>query len=822
MLWHYITVAARGLIRHKLYSFINIAGLALGLACVTLIVLFIRYETSYDRWVPDSAHLYRIEIMARLPGRQGLYKTALSPGPMAKAMQEGIPGVLAATRLRASQLSLWVGDRGFFESIDVVEPNFFQVIRYPLLAGDPAHVLDQPESVVLSADTARKFFGTANVVGRTVSVRWMQCARAGADCREGSAALQVTGVMRDLPRNSQLAADVVVPTTSLLGSWGDAREWLSASYYSYVLLAPGVSPQSVIAEFRPIMDRDAGPEMASRHLKGPASRFFQVQLTPFVDVHLASGGYVENMTPPGSWVTVYGIGIVGALILLVACFNFMNLATARASLRAREISLRKCVGASRKELMAQLLGESVLMALCALVLALVLVEILLPAFDRLLDRPIVFHYLADWRLLLMVIGIAAGAGLISGSYPALVLSGLRPAMVLRAGGSGQAGSGRLRALLVVLQFVVSIGLGIGAIVVARQISFARQMDLGFDPRDVVVMSTNGVPSTQSLIEALRKFQGVQGATLSDTVPFTGGHPLWLARLPGQTGFDTVRKIAADPDFPRVYHIPLIAGRLLSANRQQDTVSNDDEAAPRNAGHNILINVAAAERFGYTPEQAIGKTIIVNNSPMLVAGVLGNIKTFGALEPVTPTVYFYDPTRTSTLSVRISDRDEAGTLAFIDRTWRTFAPVYASRRYFLSARYATYYQASQQEGVTLEIFVAVAILIACLGLFGLTVFTAERRTKEIGIRKVSGARTRDIVALMLWRISAPVLVANLIAWPVAYYYLTRWLQGYASRISLDPLYFLAAGAAALLIAWATVYVHTLRLARISPVSSLRYE
>lgn len=822
MLWHYIMVAARGLIRHKLYSFINIAGLALGLACVTLIVLFIRYETSYDRWVPDSARLYRIEIMARLPGRQGLYKTALSPGPMAKAMQEGVPGVLAATRLRTSQLSLWVGDRGFFESVDVVDPNFFRVIRYPLLAGDPAHVLDQPESVVLSVDTARKFFGTANVVGRTVSVRWMQCASSGADCREGSAALKVTGVMRDLPRNSQLVADVVVPTTSLLGSWGDARQWLSASYYSYVVLAPGVSPQSVVAEFRPIMDRDAGPAMARRYLKGPASHFFQVQLTPFVDVHLASGGYVQNMTPPGSWVTVYGVGIVGALILLVACFNFMNLATARASLRAREISLRKCVGASRRELMAQLLGESVLMALCAWVLALVLVEMLLPAFDSLLDRPIAFHYIADWRLLVMIIGIAVGAGLIGGSYPALVLSALRPGMVLRAGGSGPAGSGRLRTLLVVLQFVVSIGLGIAAIVVSRQISFARQMDLGFDPRDVVVMRTASVPSTQSFIEALRKFPGVQGAALSETVPFTSDHPLWLAKLPGQTGFNTVRKIATDPNFPGVYHIPLVAGRLLSMDREQDKLSNDDDAEAKNAGHNILINVAAAERFGYTPEQAIGKTIIVNNSPVHIVGVLGNIKTFGALEPVTPTVYFYDPTRMWTLSIRISGRDEAGTLAFIDRTWRTFFPVYSSQRYFLSTRYATYYQASQQEGVTLEIFVAVAILIACLGLFGLTVFTAERRTKEIGIRKVSGARTRDIVALMLWRISAPVLLANLIAWPVAYYYLDRWLQGYASRISLNPLYFLAAGAVALLIAWATVYLHTLRLAQTNPVYSLRYE
>lgn len=820
MFWHYVTIAARGLIRHKLYSFINIAGLALGLACVTLIVLFIRYETSYDRWVPDSARLYRLEIEAKLPGRHGLYKTALTPGPIAKAIAEGVPGVLAATRLRTNESSLWVGDRGFFESVDVVDPNFFQVIRYPLLAGDPAHVLDQPESVVLSEDAARKFFGTAAVVGRTVSIRWMQCASSGTDCTEGSAALKVTGVMRDLPKNSQLAGDVVLPTTSLLGSWGDARQWLSANYYTYVVLAPGVSPGSIIAAFRPIMDRDAGPAMVRRHLQGPASQLFRLQLTPFVDVHLASAGYVQNMTRPGSWVTVYGIGIIGALILLMACFNFMNLATARAGMRAREISLRRCVGASRGELITQLLGESVIVALCALVLALVLVETLLPAFDGLLDRPIAFHYIADWRLLLMIIGIAAGAGLVSGSYPALVLSGVRPGMVLRAGGSGPPGSGRLRTLLVVLQFVVSIGLGVGAIVISRQISFARQMDLGFDPQHVVVMRTGGVPSARSFMDALRKFPGIQGESLSDRVPFTAGHPLWLAKVPGQSDFITVRKIATGPSFPRVYRIPLMAGRLLAVDRAEDMLSN--EARPSNAGHNILINEAAAERFGYTPQQAIGKTIIVNSSPVHIVGVLGNIKTFGALEPVMPTVYFNDPHQMSTLSIRVSERNMAATLARIDRTWRKFAPVYPSQRYFLSDRYATYYQASEQEGLTLEIFVTVAILIACLGLFGLTVFTAERRTKEIGIRKVSGARTGDIVALMLWRVSAPVLVANVIAWPLAYYYLTRWLQGYASRIPLNPLYFLAAGAAALLIAWSTVYIHTLRLARTSPVYSLRYE
>ncbi|MGA7541236.1 MAG: FtsX-like permease family protein [Steroidobacteraceae bacterium] len=548
-------------------------------------------------------------------------------------------------------------------------------------------------------------------------------------------------------------------------------------------------------------------------------------MTPFRDVHLDSSGYWQNMTPAGSRITVYGTAVIGLLILLVACFNFMNLTTARATLRAREISLRKCVGASRRQLIAQLLGESVALALCSLALALVLVEVLLPAFADFLQRPIAFHYLADWPISLMVLGIAMGAGLLSGSYPALILSGFRPGSLLRTGGSGQPGSGRLRSALVVLQFAVSIGLGIAAIVAARQISFARRIDVGFDPYNIVIMRTP-YPHTQSFIEAVRKRAGVLGTALSDSngMPFAQeyahGHPLGLVRVPGRPGTTLMSMMKVGPNFPPLYRIPLLAGRLVSDARSEDTLT--DSFSPQYTGHSILINAAAAARLGYTPKQAIGKTIIFDLNAVRIVGVLGNIKDSGALDPVKPMVFLNDRFHMQTISIRISGHDTPATLTFIDRTWRTFAPLSTPQHYFLSARYGLLYRSYQRQGVMLEIFVGVAVIIAVLGLFGLTVFTAERRTKEIGIRKVSGARTRDIVRLMLWRIAAPVLVANVIAWPVAYLYLRHWLDGYAYRIALNPVYFVAAGAVALLIAWATVYANTLRLARTSPVHALRYE
>jgi putative ABC transport system permease protein len=547
-----------------------------------------------------------------------------------------------------------------------------------------------------------------------------------------------------------------------------------------------------------------------------------MHLTPFADVHLASAGYHDNMTPAGSWITVYGIGAIGVLILLIACFNFMNLATARAMLRAREIAVRKCVGASRGHLIVQFLGESVLMALLAMALALATVEMLLPAYGAFLQRPITFHYFGDWPLSLAILGLAIAAGLLSGSYPALVLSGFRPATVLRANKSGQAGAGRLRVILVVLQFAVSIGLGISAMVVFRQIGFARNVELGFQPGNIVVLRTFELApgSRESLAETLRSNPHVLATALSSAVPFTGENSLGVVQLPGHAELLTVNRIIMSPEFPRLYNIPLIAGRLLSRKHGDDTLS--DTTVPANEGRNVLLNVAAAARFGYTPQQVIGKTIVYNGNHVSVVGVLGNVKMDGALEPVKPTVYFNDRNVTWALSVRIDGQDIPGTLAFIEQTSRAFAPATLLSRYFLSDGFGTLYRSEEKQGLMFSICVAVAILIACLGLFGIAAFTTQRRNREIGIRKVFGARALDIVRLLLGQFSIPVLIANVIAWPVAYYYLHHWLAGYAYRVALSPLYFVAVGAAALGIAWITVLGHAMRVARRNPILAMRYE
>jgi putative ABC transport system permease protein len=821
---NYLTIALRNIAKHKLYSFINIAGLALGLACVIFVILFIRDETSYDKWVPNSSRLYKLETVTHVPGRPPTNSAAV-PFPVPAAMKDEIPEVTAATRLIREYMTLSVANRQFLQGVDVVDSNFLQVVRLPLVAGDPATVLLQPESLVLSEDTARKFFGDANPLGQTVTVAKANCDGTDvAACQGATITLKVTGVLRNLPTNSQLVADVVMANTSIADRENPQRkeDWVSPRYFGYLALAPSVDPQAVIAKLAPILDRGATPKLRSLGLSVRGSQILAMHLTPFAEVHLASAGLSDNMTPAGSWITVFGIGAIGLLILLIACFNFMNLATARAMLRAREIALRKCVGAGRRQIIIQFLGESVLMAFCALALALPIVEILLPAYDAFLERPIAFHYFDDWPLSLTILSVVITAGLISGSYPALVLSGFRPAAVLRTNNSGQAGTGRLRAILVVLQFAISIGLGIAAIVVFRQISFARNIDLGFHQSNIVALSTFELTPNRrdSLAQTLRSHPGVLATALSSAVPFMSDNALGLAQLPGQPDAITVNKIMISPEFPRLYGIPLIAGRPFSESRGEDTLS--DWTVPANEGHNVLLNVAAAARFGYTPQQAVGKTLVYSGNHVNVVGVIGDVKMEGAREPVKPTVFFNDQSSTWMLSVRLNGRDIPAALTFIDKTCRAFAPTTSFSRYLLSDSFGTLYRSDEKQGVMFGICVAIAILIACLGLFGIAAFTTQRRTKEIGIHKVFGARTRDIVRLLLWQFSIPVLIANLIAWPVAYFYLHHWLESFAYRITLNPLYFLGATAVALAVAWITVLGHAMRVARGRAILALRYE
>ena len=836
MLRHYLKMATRSLICHKLYSVINIVGLAVALACAILILLFVRDQLSYDGWIPGTENLYRLAVTFHSAGTSPL-ATGQCPFPVLTAVGEKIPQVKAVLHVVPEEMTVMTGSLEANQKVTFVDPNFFQVLRLPLVEGDPAHVLAQPESVVLSESMAHKYFGNSDPVGRTLRLSGMLidlCAPDDARCYGATHTLTVTGVLRDLPHDTQLQANFLVPNGSLADELKPSEKegmWEGTlGDYGYVQLEAGARPGGVLNALKPILDSAIDLKGAGIFSRG--SQLERYRLVPFRDAHLSiDGEQFGGMTPGGSRDTVYGFAVISLLIVLVAGSNFMNLATARATLRAQEIGLRKVAGARRGQIAMQVLSEATFTSLIAFALALSLVETLLPAYDRFLGEPIRLHYPGDLPLLLAMACGAVILGLLSGIYPALVLSGFRPAASLKARVGGHTGSGLLRSALVIGQFAVSIALGVAAIVVFRQISYARGLDPGFVRDDVVVLRNlaNVSPGgRERLADLVKSGPGVQAAALSDVVPFdrffTETTVLWSERTTAGVG---TRLIHSGPSFASLYGMRLLAGRWLPEQEANRTAFSAAEPV------NVLISATAARRLGYSPEAAVDRILSVRGSEAAqsthsqaarfrVVGVLDDAMINGVREPPQPTMFLPADRGAEFLSVRVRAGELPRALAFIDRVWRSLAPSVALQRYFLSDSYNEQFAAAEKQGTMFAIFVAMAIFIGCLGLFGLAVFTAERRTKEIGIRKVSGARTRELVRLTLWRISVPVLAANVIAWPIAYHYLHRWLEGYAYRISLDPLYFLAAGGGALLIAWATVYVNTLRLARTSPIHALRYE
>jgi putative ABC transport system permease protein len=824
LLGNYFATALRNLFRHKLYSAINIAGLGLGLACALLILLFIRDELSFDRWVPENESLYSVQIQLALPGRPVLSFTR-SSFPLAAMLKDNLPEIAAMTRFWPGSRTVTVAGNSFAQQVVEADPDFFDVVRLPLVAGTRATILNRPDSIVLSQTAARRLFGDTDPIGRMLVVNVAECGASSVSCANKGVPLRVTGVMRDLPYNTHMRADAVIPHTSLAGGISDRvrQNYFGVGGFAYVRLAPGSDPAAVEMKIPALLDRHADV-MAGLGMPLQASKVLQVHLQPFSAVHMQGGGKSGSMVPPGSPVMLYGLGVIGLLILLVACFNFTNLATGRAALRAREIALRKCAGARRGQLVFQFLGEAVLTSLLALVVALSLAEIVMPAFASFLGRPLTFRYLADWPFILLVLLVAVLAGLVSGLYPALVMSRFRPAPILRANSRGHAGSSRLRTALVVLQFTVAIGLGIVTLGVFFQIDFMRKVEMGFRHDNILVINTSRSMTEnarETFVAELARHPRIRDVAVSGDVPFSESSTIAQMRLPGAADYLTMDRQVITPEYFRLYGLRLLAGRLLSDARQDDRMAGANPV-PENEGKNVLVSRAAATRFGFTPDTIIGKTVLYGPARVRIVGVVDDTRIGGAREAVRPLVFFNYRPFGAYVSLRLDGTHVAETLAFIDAHWRRFAPNVAIQRQFLDDGFAQLYRPDEKQGTLFGVFVGIAIAIASLGLFGLASFAAARRTREIGIRKTFGARTRDVMRLLLWQFSRPVLLANLIAWPMAWYGLHRWLQGFADRISLHPGYFILVGFAALLIAWVTVFTHTWRVARANPIHALRTE
>lgn len=810
MLKNTLTVTARTILRYPLYSAINIVGLAVGLAAVIMILLFVRYELSYDRNLQDHERIYRVSRMFHAPNSAVLDLATIAPNAM-PLLTSDFHEIEDGTRLLQSNVLFADGDAKIYvPKATFADHNVLQVLKFPLIHGDPQTAFTGPMSLIVTEALAHKFFGTSDVLGQTLTMNMRD--------------MVITGVMADLPENSHFVIDALMPHDILVNRFGQGfmESWGNNSFLTYFRLAEGANIEAV---------ESGMPDFLDRHVGEDAALWNSFVYQPLVDIHLYSGRQSE-MKANGSIETVYTLIAISFIVLAIACINFMNLTTARATQRAREIGVRKAIGATRRMLIRQFMSEAIGITLLALIAAIALVELGLPNFNGFMDTEIEFRYLSDPVVMGLLIGVLVVVGTLAGSYPAFVLSAFEPAGVLHAS-EGRAGS-TLRRILVVGQFAVSIVLIIATGVVYMQIQFAKNIPLGYETEQILVVSNPRGQDPEVIYPAFRNEMSgsadIIGVTASSYMPTSAlldGDGYTIKGGENSRPF-SFRTLSIDYDFFETYGISMVAGRPLSLAFGSDIL----RALPENPDEvrgSVVVNESVAHALGFPEaEDAVGQIMLTpsftdsqnGNSELTIVGVASDVYYSSVHSEIEPLVMLRLPDRFNFYGIRIEKGNLAGTLAMIDQAWARAVPDFPIVRSFLDDRFDQMYLSEERQGQIFTVFASLAILIASLGLFGLASFTAERRVKEIGIRKSLGATVFSVVRLLSTEFTVLVVIANLIAWPLAWYVMRVWLDGFAYRVDISPLLFIAAGGLSIVIALATVGGQAARSARISPALSLR--
>lgn len=827
---NYLTVGVRALAKNRTYAFINILGLAIGLAACLLISLFVREHLSFDRFVPNADKIYQLQSFNTDPETGAVDSLQMSPYATGAALKKDFPQIE-----RLAYATNWqpvIMDKGQPRQLTVTQvgPDFFKIFDLPFVRGTAAAALPDINSIVVSQKTAIAMFGSEDAVGRTVTTQG----------RDGSRDFRITGVFKDLPRNSHNRMGMAVLIDPAKFQPGQETQWGWYSGYNYVQLKPGADVAVLNAQLNAWKARAAPKDMVGGQLLSQAANNrFELVALPDVHLGLAKNGPSGNEEDAGTIVT---FAILAVLILIMACVNFTNLATARASQRAREVALRKVLGASRGQLIAQFLSESVLVSAIAMLVALALVELSLPWMRTYLNMELRLQYLGGQGVLLPAILLVLLVGLAGGLYPAFYLTRFQPARVLKANKSAAEaeGSGVLRNGLVVVQFAISIGLIICTAIVYSQTAFLRSADPGFKRAGLVQvenMSRTAVRSSIDTIEQqLLRTPGVKHVARTSIAVATDNRSNQSVVLPGKPTPLAMGSYSVGFDYPETMGMKLLAGRTLQRDRAMDDASIGDqpddakERALVARGINVMVNESSARQMGFaTPQAAIGKQFRISSVdskngtvPATIVGVLGDTRFRSAREQVEDMILYHDRYNLPWLVARVEDPDPAAVMDRIGAVWKRIVPTVPFEAEYADDKAAALYRSDVATGQVFAGFAILSVVIGCLGLFGLAAFTAERRTQEIGVRKVLGARTRDIVRLLVWQFTQPVVIANLIAWPVAWWMMRGWLNGFDARVALGPLPFLAAGGLALAIAVATIAGHAWRVARENPIRALRYE
>ncbi len=830
MFQNYFQAMFRNIMANKVYGFINIVGLAIGLTACILIMLFVRDELSFDRFWAKSDGIYRLHTTFNVPGRQP-FVTASAQGPTKEALKGYFPEEIAhTTRFAQMQPVVKYQDKVFYERVHWTDPDTVKVFDFDVVEGDLAAALSDNSSIALNQTFAQKYFGDEVAVGKVLTMTTFGVVRD----------YQVAAVFRDLPHNTVLSfqALTMIDEQDFTHQPAIFSEWFSLNNWVYFTLKPGVDISRIQAQLGSFADAVIIAPGAFDDDTKP-SDFVTYSAMPLTELQLNSPGGRE-MKPVGNAGIVATFTAIAGLVLLIACINFTNLATARSTQRAREVALRKVLGAKRKQLILQFISESLLLATVGLLLAIVFVELLLPFYEQFLDRNLTFNYTGTFGLT-MFAGLIGLVGLIAGFYPALVLSGFRPARVLKANRSTETkGSSRLRSGLVILQFSISIALIIATGVVFGQMVYANSKDPGFNKENLLIVrnvSREGiVGKQQTLKDEILRLPGVVSATYVADAPASGNESNSSVRIPSnpEAGDILIGRQLVDEDFFPSYQIPIVAGRNYNRDFAQDGMPDFSNAEPgQTLNGTLIVNQAALKSLGFgAAEEAVGQIVQVQTGSAGSDAIFANLEIIGVSanthfkslrQLVRPEMYYFVKDGFRNLTVRYSG-DPTALLAQIGTTWRTLAADVPFSHSFVDEAMAQQYLQEQNLATMLGTFASLAVLVACMGLYGLASFTAERRTREIGIRKVMGARVMDIVRLLVWQFSKPVLVANLIAWPVAAWGMMMWLESFPYRLDswvLAPLCMIA-GAIALAIAWATVGGNAARVARANPINALRYE
>jgi putative ABC transport system permease protein len=799
MFKNYLKLTFRNLLKHKVFSLINITGLAIGIACSILIILFVTFELSYDKFHQKADRIYRLAMKASIGNTK--IKQIRSSAMTFKTLLQDFPEIEQGVKfLDFSNIIVETDEKVFYESDAIaVDGNFFDVFSFPLVKGSPKTVLNRPNSVVITKEIAGKYFGENKAVGKMLKIE------LPGDL--GTLDFEITGISENVPDNSHFHYNFLISLASFPGFINEP-EWTAHNFIAYFVLKDGNSRKELEAKFPAFTRKYMGGDKFDQWVaKGNSWEYF---LQPLTEIHLNSelGGEIDAAY-------VYIFLVVAVFILLIACINFMNLTTAKSAARAKEVGLRKVAGSSRSNLVKQFLGESIIISFIALALAIVIVECLLPAYSNFIGRPLEIHYFDNFIVIPSLIALALLVGLLSGSYPAFFISAFKPVSVLKGKLKEGAKSSWLRNSLVIFQYSISIILIIGTTVVYKQLNFIQNEKLGFDKEHVIVIKNPRALSgnINPFKEKLQQYPGVQNVSISHDVPGKGSMNIGFGAEEVKEGLP-LNLYCCDPEFKDVMKLEMAQSRFFPRDYPTDSSA-------------VIINEAALKVLGY--DQPINKKLNDWLDPQGIFHVIGVVKDFhyeSMHQKVRPMgLFFLNGTYKwppNYISVRVNPGNISQTVQWIENTWDAFSPKLPLEYSFLDEDYDRLYKSEQQTQQLFMVFSFLAIFIACLGLLGLASFMAQQRTKEIGIRKALGATVNQITVMLSKDFTKWVLLANLAAWPVAYLAMHKWLQDFAYRIEISWWMFVFAGVLAFIIALLTVSFQVVRAARKNPVDSLQYE